>query len=919
MKKVLIASVLAILIVLIIGYIKIRKNEPGQISSAVNALPTDIGFFIQTGSLDNLILNAENASPLFKDLLSIKQQTLLGNYLRSAKSLLTSYPDLSQIISNHNAIIAFRRQGKSDVDALIVLETKSSNDKQKLSKYIAYVVKNQGFKTSKSKYNQTEVYQFSKGDTILYLSFVKGLMLLSPSQLLLQNSIRQLTSGISIKADPEFHRVSTTAGKKVFATLYINYSDLWTVLVNNTSILGKTRLTKLKNFADWTELDIKPDNNIIRMFGYTTTEKSSKKFLNIFQGLEGAKIGVDKILPNKTIQYVIFGYKDFKSFNAQYNSYLAGRNMNAIYLQKNRDFKKQYGFDPSIEMLSCIGKTITVADVRYNASITSTASYLIVELDNKTCVEKLFKQYAQAYAQKKHQKYVDPILKYNAKEGVIIPLHKLPESNFFDLLFGELYDLPAHQYYFFLDNYLVMSSSSDNLKHFIDAYYGDFTLGNDKDYINLRKNLTPKAAITFFVRTPIRNHMIDNYLNKNTIDLIRKNPGVFYGINNIALQFYPEKDMFGTFLYFDYKPYKQPPSFVIWNKKLKAPINTKPFIFINHYTKEKEIFVSDRQNNIYLIDRNGKILWTRTLDEPITGNIYMIDYYHNGKYQLLFNTKNKIYIIDRLGRDVENFPITLKAPASASISVFDYEKDGNYRIFVPCTNNRVYLYTKQGKINPGWLITKTTAPVKTPVQHFVYKGRDYIVFADDIHTYILNRRGETRIPVNQTLPKASNTGFYFIPQDEKHKAAALLTTTKTGKLAFINLQGKITFYPVPDKFSDSHYFLLTDWNGDGSYEFIYLQDNKMYVYDEKLKPVMEPITFKGDIIEPPVIYRFSATDRRVGFITSENLIYLFSNNGQIAKGFPKAATTRFTITPLYPDKGLNILVGNKEYLLNYKM
>ena len=145
-----------------------------------------------------------------------------------------------------------------------------------------------------------------------------------------------------------------------------------------------------------------------------------------------------------------------------------------------------------------------------------------------------------------------------------------------------------------------------------------------------------------------------------------------------------------------------------------------------------------------------------------------------------------------------------------------------------------------------------------------------------------------------------------------------ITTSKTGQLAKINLQGKVTLVPPPGKFSDSHYFLVTDWNGDGSYEYIYLQDNKMFVYNEQLKPVMEPITFKGDIIEEPVIYRFSATDRRVGFITSENMIYLINNQGQTAKGFPKTATTRFTITPLYPNKGLNVLVGNKEYLLNYK-
>ncbi len=919
MKKIVIAIVLSIFVVLIVGYVKIRKNEPGHISSAINALPTDVGFFLQTDYLNKLVTETQDQSLFIKDLVNLKQQTLLTRYFTSAKKIISAYPQFADFVDGHNSIIAFRRQGKSNIDALLVIETHSPNDMEKLSRHIAAIVKDQGFKTTKAKYNQTPIYILQKGDTTLYLGFIKGLMLFSPSELLFKSSLRQLTNGISILSDPEFKRISAVAGRKVIATLFVNFSDLWTILVNNTTIVGKTQLAKLKNFADWTELDIKPDNNIIRLYGFTSVEKSSKKFLYIFKDLEGAKIGVDKILPQKTIQYIVFGFKDFKSFITQYNNYLSGKNLNAIYQQKSKDFKKLYGFDPTIAMLSCIGKTITIADARYSASPTSKASYLIIDIANKSCTEKLFKQYSQKFAKINHKQVVDPVVKYKANDGVIIPLHKLPEDNFFQLLFGEIYNLPSHQYYFFLDNYLVMSSSIDNLKKFIDSYYGGFTLGKDKNYINIRKNLTPKATITYFVRTPVRNHLIDKYLNKPSRDLILNNPRLFYGINDIALQFYPQQDLFVTYLLMDYKPQKHEPSFIIWNTKLQAAASTKPFIFINHYTHEKEIFISDRQGNIYLITRDGRQLWTRKLDGPITGNIYMIDYYHNGKYQLLFNTKNKIYIIDRLGRDVEKFPITLKAPASASISVFDYEKDGNYRIFVPCTNNKVYLYTKEGKINPGWLITKTTAPVTMPVQHFVYKGRDYIVFADDIHTYLLNRRGETRIPVNRTFAKASNTGFFFIPQDATHKKATFLTTTKTGKLAFIDLNGNVTIVPVPGKFSNSHYFYLNDWDGNGQYEFIYLQDNKMYVYNEKLKPVLKnPVSFKDDIIEPPVIYNFSSTDHRVGFITSENLIYLINNQGKVVKGFPKNATTRFTITALYPDKGMNILVGDKQFLVNYK-
>jgi len=918
MKKIIIASILSIVIVLIIGYIKIQKNEPRQITTAVNALPSDIGLFIHIPDIEKFFVSADKQSSIFTQILSIKQHTLFTSFLQNAKKILSTYPNLLKTLNKHNAIVAFRRQGKNDINILIVIETKSKSDQEKFSKNIAPVIKDLGYKTSITKYNKVKVYNFQKNNDTFYLSFVKGLILITESELLLQNSIRQLTNNISILQNPDFKKISNINNKESFAAIFINYFDLWTIFVNNVNLRGKLKLSKLKNFANWTELDINPDKNILRLYGYTTVEKSSKKYLNIFSDLEGAKISIDKFLPQKTIQYIIFGFNDFKKFYSNYYNYLIAKNLNSIYQQKNELFKQKYGFDPSVSILSCIGKTIAIVDVKYNVSISNISSYLILEIENKSCLQKLFKQYSEKYAQINHKKYNEIIFKYKANNSSTIPFYTLPEDNFFDLIIGKVYKLPKHKYYFFLDNYLIMSNSLDNLKLFADSYFANRILEKDKNYINLRKNLTPKSAITYFSRAPLRNRLLDKYITKNTLDLIRSNTHLFYGLNNIALQLYPKDDLFITYAYIDHINYSKTNELAIWEKKLQANINTKPFIFINHYTKEREIFVGDSKGNIYLFDNKGKMLWTRQIGEPITGDIYIIDYYNNGKYQLLFNTQNKIYIIDRLGRNVENFPITLPASVSTSISVFDYEKDGNYRIFAPCINNRVYLYNMEGKLNPGWLITKTSAPVKTKVQHFIYKNKDYIVFADDIHTYILNRRGQTRIPVYQTFNKSSNTKFFFIPKSDKHKNPTFLTTTTTGKLVFIDLKGKLTIIPLDKKFTDNHYFVLSDWDGNGSYEFIFLEDNKLYVYNQKLKPIFtQPINFKGNIIDKPYIYRFSKNDLRIGFITSQNYAYLINNKGQVDKAFPKIATTPFTITILNKEQGLNIILGKHNYLVNF--
>ncbi len=922
MKKILIAVVAAIAIVTIIGYIKLKSNEPRKDTShAVSALPSDVALFVETQNFGEFFTTADKQNIITKKILNAKQKHLLQKQHSVIKYLLTKYPKIKDLLKDHTVLVAFRRQGKTDINTLFVIETRSNSDQKKLRREIAYIIKNENLKIEYTQYNQAKVYIIPVGKEKIYLSNVKGLILISPSELLLQNSIRQLINKTSLLTDREFVQISTTSDRHDLATLYINHGTLWTILYPHLSLTGIRKVEDFQYFADWSALDVSMEKNIIRLYGYTSVEASPKKYLHIFQNTEGAKFSVDKILPAQTVEYIIFGYKSFKPFILQYKQYLIGKNLKLLYSQRNKTFYKKYKINPELDLLDKIGNTITIAKVRYDITSTTDTRYLIIKLDDKNGIEKLFQKYITAYAKQHNVNPKSFIQKYTAPGGVIVEISHLPSADFFNYLFGELYNLPPHQFYMFVDDYLIMSKDEEAIKHFADAYFSDQNLGHDKNYMNFRKNLTPKSSITYYRKKPFALGATNPFLNVKTKDQLLNTIPSFYGINNFALQFYPDKDnVFLTYAYLDYKPNKTPISYSIWQKKLAASINTKPFIFINHYTREKEIFVGDIKGNIYLINRNGDILWSRKVDGPIKGNIYMIDYYHNGKNQVLFNTANKIYIIDRRGKDVENFPITLPAEATASISVFDYDHDSNYRIFVPCSNNRVYLYTKEGKLNPGWLITQTSAPVKRPVQHFVYKGKDYIVFADDIHTYILNRRGETRIPVKSTFPKSTHADFHFIVPDNLHKKPLFLTTTKTGKLSFIDLQGNVNIVAPPHQFSDSHYFLLSDWNGDHRYEYIYLEGNKLYVYNEKLQLLVQPaVEFQGNILEQPHIYEFSASDKRVGFLTSANLIYLINNKGKVSKNFPKKSTTRFTITSLIPGHGFNLLVGNGQFLVNYKL
>ncbi len=916
MKKLLWIIIPALLLIIIIGYFSVNKPNSKNFSPGIEAIPQDVSFFVETQDFTELIAELSK-NQIWTSLLKTNSFPQVKKYYVDAAIILNNYPKIKDILSSNKTYLAVRRQGKNKVDLLLVMAFKNYRSLRDLNKAIAEALLQNKIKLSKTDYNDQKVFFFTANGQKYYFSFTNGLFLFSRSYLFLQNSLRQLLSNSSLRTIPEFNLVTQKAGSQSPTTIYINYSNLKYAFINQLSAFGNIQMTKLGNFAAWSSYDIQLSGNFIRMLGYTSVDEKLSKFLRIFYGVEPEKFYVDKILPGNTVKYEIFTFSDYIKFMQNYQKYLTTKDLNNIYKQKLIEIKNKYKVALDIAMYNIIDNSITVAKVKENPLSNTTYNYLLLKIKSTSAIKKLLQEIITSYA---NQHNISPKSFVTKYPNTNISIYKLPDSSLFTVLYGQLAHFTYQKYAFILDNYLVLTSNKNAIKSFINSYLAKDFLFNRKDYKQFRVNITPRTNYIIYIHKPLNSPKIKYYLTPQAAQNFSKYRSFFNGVDNFASEFYFSDGVFISFALLNFNPQKAQNQ-SIWNKKLYGKIITKPFIFINHNTGAKEIFVGDDKGNIYLINRNGQILWSRNIGEPIAGQIYMIDYYQNHKFQLLFNTKSKIYIIDRLGRDVANFPITPPDKISTSISVFNYEKDGNYRIFVPCANNKVYLYNKKGKLNPQWLITQLTAPLTMPVQHFLYKGKDYIVFADDQHTYILNRRGETRIEVKRNFAKAPNTPFYLIPADSKHPKPMFVTTTTSGKLAFIDFQGNVFFVNTPGKFTDNHSFVLKDLDGDNNYEFIFAQDDKVYIYQEENKAIKLTATFaaQGNIIPGFTLYNFGPGKIKVGFVTDKNLIYLIDKAGKLHKGFPKEGSTKFTITQLIKDNGFNVLTGQQNFLINYRL
>jgi len=299
-------------------------------------------------------------------------------------------------------------------------------------------------------------------------------------------------------------------------------------------------------------------------------------------------------------------------------------------------------------------------------------------------------------------------------------------------------------------------------------------------------------------------------------------------------------------------------------------------------------------------------------------DVYQVDAYKNNKLQYLFNTKNRIYLLDRNGNNVEHFPLNLRSPATNGIAVFDYDGLRDYRIFVAGEDNHIYLYDLIGNILPGWTFGNTDNSVLMPVQHFRLDTKDFIVFADSLKTYIVNRRGENLITVAKYFSKSHNNPFYLYNPYGKIDGNYLVTTDRVGKVYMIAFDGSVKVKEFGE-FTPNHYFVLEDIDRNGKPDFLFLDENNLSVFDENKKEMFIH-EFENTVSAPPIIFTFPNNVCKIGVNDSEEEeVFLFNADGSLYKDFPLEGKSPFSIGH-FDNSSLrfNLLVGGKgNFLYNY--
>jgi hypothetical protein len=917
LKKYVYGGVMAVVFLGMVTLYLLKKFERITPVEVLQAVPEDAILYAEGIDFEYLSETFFPENRIWIDFVNTTGRTRLDSILTLGLAHVNSNSSLQDILFKEGMHLSLHLVGKNEIVPLIYLMYSGSHSDNEFEQLILDFLEENAM-VNERKYETETIYDFSGRPGMIpekfSLSCMNGICLVSPSSMLVESSIRTLHGDTDLSDREGLEIIRETAGRYVQANIYINYDQLpqlFYPLVDETSW---SMLEILSRLASWGELDLDVKEDAIILNGMSHAEEGLPRFLNAFRRQAPVKMEIQEMMPSGTSYFLHMGISDASRFKDQVTVYLDDLGMGPQMAMELDRLRAEYGIDPLEDLAKLLDDEMAWFAMEGETEDPG-EEILAIETRSRSETIDVTIQWIEKYLQAHSFDMQSYLHVYQLDNQTSYNIYQLPDHFFEELPPGRLFN----KYFTVYENYLLFGPSTEILSRIIYQNVLHKTLVSDPVYKEMSDYLANRSNLTMFFRPFAYLEYKQGLLSTSILSALEDGEIFIRRIPGMVVQYTTEGDLFYQNVSFKYTSQIKEKALTVWESLLDSVAGIKPELVVNHNTSEKEIFVQDAARNIYLINSTGRILWKQPLDGLIMGEVYQVDFYKNGKLQYLFNTREKIHLIDRNGNYVERYPISLRAPATNSLSLFDYDNNQNYRLFLAGEDRKIYVYDIEGNIVTGWRFNTSESVVEGKIQHFRIDDLDYIVFSDRNRTYFLDRRGRERFRAREQIHIAPHNAF-TLDMNIREEKPRWISTDTSGNVAAIYQDGSVSIL-LENEAEGEHYFSMQDMDSDGVPEFIVAQGNELNVFQQDGERLFS-FKVREKISHMPDIYKFSASDIKIGITDqSRNRIYLLNSDGSIYEGFPLEGSTRFSIGYFAgSDSRFNLIVGSaNNFLYNYSI
>jgi len=893
--------------VLAVAAFFIRREKQVVVLDPWVAVPSDAFFIAETNDFPELLTMITDPAGLMSRL---SPMTWAASLLRTVSDIdsITGGREVRELISNRKTIISLHMAGQGHVTPLLVMNSGTSLTSRRL----VNLCEMSGASVTDARDlggTKTFTVTYGRGDrqTPLYMALTAGTVVISTSESLLSAALDNKSSGSDIRLQQGFTKVVSSAGKEA-DNIYILFRNLPGFV---KSFMAPDQVSAVTTVAIAGGGDLSSTEEGLFISGFLSTVGAGAG-ADRLKDVEPAECGVQEVLPRGTFSYrTIMRRASLKGETATDPA-----SINAT--------------DLALILSPFTGTEVTEALVPVGGGEERVIIFRMTDQRSAESVlyERLSARYRSVGLRESH--FVASAPGGGDRDDAV--LYKMPFTGVASVLAGEGRSKAGDEWVTFARSYMIFSGSPEALAIIRRESDNESTLINDPEFREMEKTLPTKSSYLFYASGDVLRSLLAPMLSPGAeADLTDRS---FSGIGGVGISLTPSNDMIYTSLSVRYneagdntvrttagttsaitRGADTSALRLVWKVRLDAEPACVPFLFTNHNTGATEIFIQDQRNNIYLISASGKILWKAMIREKITGEIFMIDYYKNGKNQLLFTGHNYMHLIDRNGNYVDKYPVKMRVPAANTLAVFDYESNKDYRLFVSGEDNKIYVYDRSGTPVRGWNIFTTRGRVKDPVEFFRVRGKDYLFVADDQAVYVLDRTGNIRVAHQEPLRKAAGSAARLTGGDEQ----SIVFSAPDGTVVYLLFDGTVK-RETPGAFSAGHLADFTDLDGDNVTDYICIDHGVLHAYGSS-KEELYSYSFETENLSGPVIFTVSPAEKRIAVYENDRqMLHLLGRTGHSLTGFPRKAGPYFNLGRVTNKSTWNLLVNeNDTYLYNYEL
>ena len=903
-KRLLVFITLLLITGLAAGWYFFAKESRYLGSSPIKAVPAGAPFFVRVRNLGEFAGKSVKNS-CWKSVRNFGPISGLFGDLVLVDSLMRHSEEYGNALKNRELYIV-----PADSSALFLLGIESIADKNIVNSLVRNYLLSQNGVVTTEKYKNVllQHYTLNTKDS-LSVTYFKGILMFGGKRASLKIAIDQLEQS-PVPENADYLRINKNATENADLNIFINHKALPAFLSPYfTDSLACGLL--MPNYAKWTEVDFLQKENQLFVNGYTVGDSTLYSYLDVFKRQKPQVVSILHQMPGSTTYFALQRVSQTSQYFEDFDLYLRKNNKYQAYKQEVAAVSSLLKLDVRQYLTSHWTGEAAVVFTNLNLEDKSDNRFFLMKINSQgsdPLVNAIKKWYTGAKNREQESDFPD------AERNNI---WRVPTNKFGKFLGDFCFGSPATNWMTVGDGFVLMGASPGSILRYLELLKNGKTLDEDENYVKFSSGLARTSNFYMWCSPGLLLPFLEPMIRPAYFQRWSSDPGSLMKFENMVWQWGSENGMVYNTASLVVNPAVRQIQLPFWRYKLKAGMRGKPlFVSFASNSNKNELLFQNLDNNLTDLTSQGTERWTVHLEGAVMGTIKTIDLNKSGEIQLLFNTSEAIHLIDSKGKEMKGFPVRLKSPATNELALFDYDGNREYRYMIACSDHKVYNLDKHGKPIPGWQPKPTIENVLSPVKHFRDGKKDYIVFIDRLHTYVVDRQGKERLSVKADYVRSKN-GISQITTKEGHKW--MVSTDEHGKIRLLGFDGSIKNIATGN-FTSGHYFLPLDFNGDGEVRFIFTEKKKIACYDLSGHLIFSHLLeFPAD--QNPTILTFGRETLVELYSEAENRTLLVRQDGSIFDNFLPEKFTHPVVGTFDSHVGVVNRLGctSDGFLSNYQM